>query len=159
LYVSTGNYFQAGTGADPGVEDGVIALDTTTGAVVWRTQLVRGDIWNGNIVPGPDNPDADVADSPKLFHLADGTKVVSAGSKDGFYFVMDAATGTPINGPDGLELEVGGVLGGLYANGAVDDRAGLVFANGLDWPDPFVAPGTGDLYALSADGKTILWDF
>jgi polyvinyl alcohol dehydrogenase (cytochrome) len=159
IYVSTGNYFQAGTGPDPGVEDGVIALDARTGAVRWTTQLVKGDIWNGNIVPGPDNPDADVADSPKIFHLADGTKVVSAGSKDGFYFVMNAATGAPVNGPNGLQLEVGGVLGGLYANGAVDDRAGLVFANGLNWPNPSAAPGGGDLYALSRDGRTMLWDF
>jgi hypothetical protein len=53
---------------------------------------------------------------------------------------------------------VGGVLGGLYANGAVDDRAGLVFENGLNWPDTS-APGTGDLYALAPDGKTLLWDY
>src|SRR5262249_3582820 len=117
-----------------------------------------GDIWNGNIVPSAENPDADVADSPRIFHLADGTKVVSAGSKDGFYFVMNAATGQAVNGPDGLSLEVGGVLGGLDANGAVDDRAGLVFENGLNWPDPS-APGTGDLYALAPDGKTLLWDY
>jgi polyvinyl alcohol dehydrogenase (cytochrome) len=159
IYVSTGNYFQAGTGADPGSEDGVFAFDAATGNVVWHTQLVKGDIWNGNIVPSAANPDADVADSPKIFHLPDGTKVVSAGSKDGFYFVMNAATGQPVNGPDGLQLEVGGVLGGLYANGAVDDKAGLVFENGLNWPNPFGPPGTGDLYAVSPDGKTQLWDF
>jgi polyvinyl alcohol dehydrogenase (cytochrome) len=159
LYVSTGNYFQAGSGADPGSEDAVFALDATTGNVVWHTQLVKGDIWNGNIVPSAANPDADVADSPRIFHLADGTRVVSAGSKDGFYFVMNAATGASVNGPDGLQLEVEGVLGGLYANGAVDDRAGVVFLNGNDWPNPFGAPGTGDLYAVSPDGKTLLWDF
>jgi polyvinyl alcohol dehydrogenase (cytochrome) len=159
LYVSTGNYFQAGTGADPGAEDGVFAIDARTGAVAWHTQLVKGDIWNGNIVPSAANPDADVADSPKIFHLADGTKVVSAGSKDGFYFVMNAATGQAVNGPDGLQLEVGGVLGGLYANGAVDDQAGLVFENGLDWPDSGAPWQGGDLYAVTPDGRTMLWDF
>jgi outer membrane protein assembly factor BamB len=164
IYVATGNYFQSGTGADPGVEDGVIALNADTGAVVWKNQLVHGDIWNGNIVPGPDNPDADIADSPKLFRLADGTKVVGAGSKDGFYFVMNAATGAPVNGPDGLQLEVGGVLGGLYATGAVDQKDGVIFANGLNWPNLMV-PGTdqspvgGDLYAVSLDGRSVKWDF
>jgi polyvinyl alcohol dehydrogenase (cytochrome) len=165
LYVSTGNYFQSGAaGTDPGTEDAILALNASTGQVVWVNQLVKGDIWNGNIVPSATNPDADIADTPKIFKLADGTKVVSAGSKDGFYFVMNAATGQPINGPDGLQLEVGGVLGGLYQAGAVDQKDGIVFANGLDWPDlghpdTTQAPVGGDLYAVSLDGKTMLWDY
>ena len=132
--MGTGNYYQAGTGTDPGVEDAVIALNSRTGAVRWTNQLVYGDIWNGNIVPGPDNPDADLGDSPKIFTLPNGRKAVGVGSKDGFYFVMDAATGAPINGPNGLKLEAGGRLGGLFATGAVDQREGIVFENGVDWP-------------------------
>jgi outer membrane protein assembly factor BamB len=162
LYVTTGNYFTAGpAGTDPGREDAVIALNAGTGQIVWVNQLVHGDIWNGNIVPSAANPDADIADTAKVFKLADGTKVVSAGSKDGFYFVMNAATGQPINGPDGLQLEAGGVLGGLYQAGAVDQKDGIVFLNGLDWPalDTGGPPAGGDLYAVSLDGKTLLWDF
>jgi polyvinyl alcohol dehydrogenase (cytochrome) len=162
LYVSTGNYFQAGAaGTDPGTEDAVIALNASTGQIVWTNQLVHGDIWNGNIVPSASNPDADIADTPKIFQLADGTKVVSAGSKDGFYFVMNAATGQPINGPNGTQLEAGGVLGGLYQAGAVDQKDGIIFANGLNWPalDTGGPPAGGDLYAVSLDGKTQLWDF
>jgi outer membrane protein assembly factor BamB len=162
IYVSTGNYSQAGSpGTDPGVCDAVLALDARTGAVRWTTQVVTGDIWNRRDFDdgSREHPDADFGDSPKIFHLADGTKVVSAGSKNGSYYVMNAATGALVNGPDGLRLEsVYGLLGGLFANGAVDDRAGLAFANGLNWPNLF-GPGTGDLYALSADGKHVLWDF
>lgn len=166
LYVTTGNYFEAGTGADPGVEDGVIALDARTGAVVWTNQLVFGDVWNIDIVPGPNNPDSDIGDSAKIFTLPNGRKAVSVGSKNGNYFVLDALTGAPINGPSGLKLESGGVLGGLFATGAVDLETGIVFQNGLDWPDlatdpnnPFPPPTGGDLYAVSLDGKTLLWDF
>jgi hypothetical protein len=78
------------TGTDPGRENAVIALNASTGQIVWVNQLVSGDIWNGNIVPSAANPDADLADTPKIFQLADGTKVVSAGSKDDFYLVMNA---------------------------------------------------------------------
>jgi outer membrane protein assembly factor BamB len=162
IYVGTGNYYQAGTGTDPGVEDAVMAFDSRTGAVLWTDELVKGDIWNGNIVPGPNNPDADLGDSPKIFTLPSGETAVGIGSKDGFYFVMDAATGAPINGPNGLQLEVGGVLGGLFATGAVDQQDGIVFQNGVDWPTLGITPAPpvgGDLYAVSLDGKTVLWDF
>jgi outer membrane protein assembly factor BamB len=161
IYVSTGNYYQAGAGTEPGVCDAVIALDARTGLVRWKTQVDRGDIWNRRDFDNgsPAHPDADFGDSPKIYHLADDTEVVGAGSKNGSYYVMNAATGALVNGTDGLQLEsVYGLLGGLFANGAVDDRAGLVFANGLNWPNLF-GPGHGDLYAVSADGKHLLWDF
>jgi outer membrane protein assembly factor BamB len=162
IYVGTGNYYQAGTGTDPGVEDAVIAFDSRTGAVRWANELVKGDIWNGTIVPGPDNPDADLADSPKIITLPGGKKAIGIGSKDGFYFVMSAATGQPINGPNGLQFEVEGPIGGLFATGAVDQKDGVVFQNGIDWPKFGITPAPpagGDLYAVSLDGKTVRWDF
>jgi outer membrane protein assembly factor BamB len=157
LFVTTGNYYQSGTTSDPGRGDATIALNASTGAIEWVNQLVKGDIWNGTIVPGPDNPDADLADSAKIFNLPHGGEAVGVGSKDGFYFVMNAATGAPINGPNGTQLEVGSDHGGLFANGAVDQAAGRVFQNGNDWPDGS-ASGSGDLYAVSLNGK-LLWDF
>src|SRR5262249_54084128 len=125
LYVTTGNYFEGGTGADPGVEDGVIALDARTGEVRWTNQLISGDFWNIDIPPGPDNPDSDLGDAAKIFTLENGQKAVGVGSKNGTYFVLDALTGAPINGPTGLKLEAGGVLGGLFATGAVDQEHGI----------------------------------
>jgi outer membrane protein assembly factor BamB len=76
IYVSTGNYYQAGAGADPGVEDAVLALDAQTGAVRWMTPVVTGDIWNRRDYGygSPVHPDADFGDSPKIYHLADGTE-------------------------------------------------------------------------------------
>ena len=162
IYVGTGNYYQAGTGTDPGVEDGLMAFNSQTGAVLWTDQFTKGDIFNGSMVPGPDDPDADVGDSPKIFTLPSGETAIGIGSKDGFYFVVDAATGAGINVPNGLQLEVGGGLGGLFAAGAVDQKDGIVFQNGLDWPTAGVnsdPPVGGDLYAVSLDGNTMLWDF
>jgi outer membrane protein assembly factor BamB len=85
LFITTGNYYQPGTTSDPGRADATIALNASTGAIEWVNQLVRGDVWNGTIVPGPDNPDADLADSAKLFNLPNGVEAVGVGSKDGFY--------------------------------------------------------------------------
>jgi hypothetical protein len=164
VYATTGNYFQAGAnGTDPGTEDSAFAVDATSGQLKWLDQLVKGDIWNGDIVPGPNNPDADIGDSPKIVQLAKGQKAIAVGSKDGFYFVMDAASGAPVNGPNGLQLEVGGLLGGLFATGAVDQKDGAEFSNGLNWPTLGQIGGTGpvggDLYKVSLDGKKMLWDF
>jgi polyvinyl alcohol dehydrogenase (cytochrome) len=160
--VGTGNYYQAGTGKDPRAADAVIALNSRTGAVRWKHELVSGDVWNQSFVPGPAHPDADLGDSAKIITLQGGRKAVGIGSKNGFYFVLNAATGARINGPQGLHLEVGGALGGLFATGAVDQKDRVVFQNGVDWPTYAVTnapPVGGDLYAVSLNGKTILWDF
>jgi hypothetical protein len=158
LYISTGNYYSAPSGlaGDPGTGDAVLALDARTGSVAWQNQLLAGDVWTDVTPYSPTNQDADVADSPKIFRLADGTKVVSVGQKSGVYYVLNAATGAPVSA---TQLEVAGLQGGLFANGAVDQSAGRVFANGLDWPGAFSRPPVGgDLYAVSLDGH-LLWDF
>jgi hypothetical protein len=92
-----------------------------------------------------------------LFYLPGGTEAVGAGSKDGFYFIMNASTGAPINGPNGLQLEAGSVHGGLFAAGAVDQKVGLIFQNGVDWPYG-ESPIGGDLYVVTLGG-TLPWDF
>src|SRR5262249_2258110 len=136
LYISTGNYYSGppSRAGDPGTGDAVLALNAQTGAVLWRNQLLAGDVWTAITPYTPTSQHADVADSPKIFHLANGTKVVGVGQKSGVYFLMNAATGARITS---TQLEVAGVQGGLFANGAVDQPAGRVFANGLDWPGAF----------------------
>jgi polyvinyl alcohol dehydrogenase (cytochrome) len=153
IYVTTGNNYSPPSN---GMEDSVIALDATTGNILWVNQAVSGDVGNFNIPIAPDK-DSDYGDSPQLYRLANGRKVVSAGNKNGVFFVMDAATGTLL---DANQLQTGGSLGGLFADSAV--AYGLVFTNGADWADPFnfdVLPNGGIVTAVTGDGRTKVWQF
>jgi len=157
LYVTTGNNFSEPT---TGTSDSFIALDARSGAIVWVNQREGGDVWNYRFPPGPAHPDYDFGDSPQIYSLPSGRKVVGAGQKSGFYHVIDAITGVAVNNPDKpFQLEPGGTLGGLFADSAVAD--GIVFANGSNWPSPAdSSPTSGGLFALGGpDGYTPLWSF
>ena len=163
IYVGTGNYYQAGTGTDPGVEDAVMAFDSRNGALLWTDQLVKGDVWNGNIVPGPDNPDADLGDSPKIFTLPNGETAVGIGSKDGFYFVMDAATGQRRStARTGCNSRPAGCSAACSPPGPSIRKtasSSRTASTGQPWELHSTPPVGGDLYAVSLDGNTLLWDF
>ena len=117
---------------------------------------MANDLRNFRFPPSDKNPDFDFGDSPQIYRLPSGRKVVGAGQKSGFYHVVDAATGATV---DQVQLEPGGTLGGLFADGAVAD--GIVFVNGSNWPTPFAAdPTSGGLFALGGgDGTQTLWSF
>ncbi len=151
LYVATGNNYSRPAN---GLEDSVIALDAATGRIVWANQAVSGDVSNFGL-PIQADKDSDYGDSPQVYRLWNGRKVVSAGNKNGIFYVMDAATGelTYAN-----KLQTGGSLGGLFADSA--EAYGLVFTNGADWPNPFdfsVLPNAGILTAVTGDGEHVLW--
>jgi polyvinyl alcohol dehydrogenase (cytochrome) len=151
IYVGTGNNYSAPSN---GMEDSVIALDARTGAIVWVEQAVSNDVHNFGIPILP-NTDSDFGDSPQIYRLTNGRKVVSAGNKNGIFYVMDAATGALAGAKI---LQVGGSLGGLFADSAMAD--GLVFTNGADWPDPFdftVLPNFGIVTAVTPDGTDVRW--
>ncbi|CAH1787414.1 unnamed protein product [Owenia fusiformis] len=66
----------------------VVALNATTGALVWFKQLVHHDIW-----------DYDLNAQPTVGIITRGgerRKVVLQGTKMGFLFVLDALTGEPV---------------------------------------------------------------
>jgi len=65
--------------------DVFIALDIQTGAIRWTHQTRAND----------DQPkDYDFGDSPQVYALLSGQKVVGAGQKSGIYWVVDAKTGS-----------------------------------------------------------------
>jgi outer membrane protein assembly factor BamB len=155
IYVTTGNNF---SGPATPTSDAVLALDARTGAFLWDTQGTMGDISQGGPGGVTSGADADFGDSPHLFTLPDGTRAVGAGEKTGVYFILNAATGAVINR---VALETAGPLGGLFSDSAVDQRAGLILANGIDWthPQTNLVPTKGDLFAVSLDGTRTAWDF
>jgi polyvinyl alcohol dehydrogenase (cytochrome) len=147
LYTTTGNNYK-----DPGtaLSDSIIALDADTGAIVWANQRYQNDTWNVLYPPMPPHPDYDIGDSPQIYHLPNGRKVVGAGQKSGFFHVLDAHTGQLVNT---RQMEPAGTsaLGGVFADSAVVD--GTVYANGGNYPQ------FGDVFAFSGDAKKELWRF
>jgi polyvinyl alcohol dehydrogenase (cytochrome) len=154
IYVTTGNNF---SGPATPTGDAILALDARTGAILWDTQGTMGDV-SQTINDQNTGADADFGDSAHLFTLPGGTRAVGAGEKTGVYFIVNAATGALINK---VPLETAGPFGGLFPDSAVDQQAGLILANGIDWPNPLTnpVPTKGDLFALSLDGSQVAWDF
>jgi polyvinyl alcohol dehydrogenase (cytochrome) len=155
IYITTGNNYTQPTTK---TSDAFMALDAKTGKILWVNQRVPNDEWTPKFPFSKKHPDSDIGDSPQIYHLADGTKVVGAGSKNGFYFALHAETGHLIHQ---IQAEPAGLLGGLYVDSAVHD--GVVFANGINWPTLGTAhpqpPVSGGLFAIAGDGSKILWSF
>jgi polyvinyl alcohol dehydrogenase (cytochrome) len=155
LFVTTGNNY---TSPVTQTGDAFVALNAQTGAIVWVNQRTPDDSWNGRMPFGPGHDDFDFGDSPQVYKLPGGQKVVGAGQKSGVYHVLDAATGAVVNFQ---QYQVGTTLGGLLADSAVAN--GVVFAPSANWPinstGSLGAPTTGDLIAISGDGSKELWRF
>jgi len=143
IYAGTGNNF-----TDPATEtsDAIMAFDAETGRIKWVNQRTVADVWTPVF---PTGPDFDFGDSPQLYRLPDGRKVVGAGQKSGAYHVLDAATGAVVNA---RQFVPGSALGGLYTDSAV--AKGIVFAPGNDL-DSFKC----SLIAMSGDATRELWRF
>jgi outer membrane protein assembly factor BamB len=145
IYVGTGNNF---TEPATGTSDAIIAFDADTGAIRWVNQRFADDTWTPRF---PTGPDFDFGDSPQLYRLPDGRKVVGDGQKSGAYHVLDAATGAVVHAQQFIP---GSTLGGLYTDSAVAE--GVVFAPGNDRT---VSPPRCALIAMTGDGTTELWRF
>lgn len=146
IFVTTGNNY---TDPATGLSDSIVALDPATGAIVWANQRYANDSWNVMYPPFPPHPDYDIGDSPQIYRLPNGTKVVGAGQKSGFFHVLDAETGTTLHE---RQFQVAGMgLGGMFADSAVVN--GTVFANTSNYLY------YGDVVAFTGDTVEELWRF
>ncbi len=94
LYFGTGD-----SETDPAAKtsDSVMALDMATGKVLWNYQAHAGDAFLGGCgmpnqpenCPADNGPDLDIGNSPVLHTLANGKRIVVAGTKDGNVFALD----------------------------------------------------------------------
>jgi polyvinyl alcohol dehydrogenase (cytochrome) len=152
IYATTGNNFSQPTN---GTSDAFIAFSASSGKIKWINQRFPNDEWNFRFPFSPEHPDADFGDSPQIYSLPDGRRVVGAGQKSGFYHVLDAKSGALLFQ---TQYEPGGTLGGLFADTAVAN--GTVYINGVNWPNPGGGPlGTSDVFATSGDGTQTIWRF
>ncbi len=163
----------------------VIALDALTGAEKWVTQITPDDVWNYALRaydPAAGRyKDQSIGDTPKVYTIdVDGrpTRVVGAGSKNGGFYVLDAAsgkvllqtplyTGPPTDPPDRLDprtLALPSAMGGLQTGCATDGKA--VYTNGIDIlglatsadpRDRYRPPTGGRVVSISLDTRRENW--
>jgi uncharacterized protein (TIGR03118 family) len=155
IYAGTGNNYGSQDPDNPtqtnGTSDAMIAFDARDGHIIRVNQATSADNWNRQFPLG--GPDFDFGDSPHIYTLKNGEKVVGAGQKSGFYHVFDAATGEDLNQ---IQVSGGSTLGGLFATAAVDAKTRVVFANDRD---PGTAPPSGHLFAIAGDASHVVWQF
>jgi polyvinyl alcohol dehydrogenase (cytochrome) len=133
-------YFGTGdaTTAPPAVTtDAIMAVDINTGKLLWSYQATEGDVFMGGCngptkseaCPTPMGPDMDIGNSPILKTLANGKRVLIAGTKAADVFALDPdnkgallyrvnATGGPATGPTGGRGRGASIVWG----GAADDQ-------------------------------------
>jgi outer membrane protein assembly factor BamB len=86
ILVGTGNVLPQHTLPQPKYSLGVLSVDATTGGSPRFFQPSNDDNYR------PDDTDVDVAASPTVFTRGDGRRVLAVGSKNGSFFLLDAAT-------------------------------------------------------------------
>jgi polyvinyl alcohol dehydrogenase (cytochrome) len=128
--------------------DSALALNLTTGAIVWNKQLHGYDVWTvacsspktGTTCPSPAGPDYDLSGSgPNLL-----PGLVGFGQKSGIFWGLDPGSGDILWG---TSVGPGSTLGGIEWGTASDgERIYAAIANSLH-----------DAYKLAPQGQTITW--
>jgi polyvinyl alcohol dehydrogenase (cytochrome) len=164
-------YFGTGDGQNvpvPDTTDAIMALDMTTGKVLWHYQVVAGDAFMGGCngaartdnCPPENGPDQDIGNSPILRTLANGKRVLVFGTKDGHAIALDPDHNgavlwntAVVQIPPGQQNSFFAKLNGIVWGGSADDKnvyyglqsGGIValdMATGNKiWYTPFASPG------------------
>ena len=158
MFIGTGQAYEAPAGPR---SDSVIAIDYTTGEVVWVRQFTPNDVYTLFQIP-PQGADADIGAAPNLFTV-DGRDVVGVGDKAGVYATLDRDTGEEvwahILGPGS---HLGGVMtAAAYADGRIY-LAQNAFPLGFDTEDVFIPDfnlpqNTSDVVALDVATGEEAW--
>jgi polyvinyl alcohol dehydrogenase (cytochrome) len=92
MYIATGdNYSSPATD----LSDAILALEISTGRVVWSKQTTPGDAYNSSCgtdkrnCPNEDGPDYDFGSSAILTQLPGGRDILVAGQKSGMVYALD----------------------------------------------------------------------
>lgn len=139
LYVGTGNNY-----APPASElsDALLAVDYAQGSLLWKRQLLPGDVFS---LIHPEGPDYDIGSTANLF-AAGGRELVGIGSKSGAYVALGRDDGAVAWT---AQVTGGGFFGGIISPAAHADGTLFVLSN-----DP--ATGAAAAVALDAgDGREI----
>ena len=119
IYVTTGdNYSEVATP----LSDAVLALELSTGKIIWSKQTTPGDVWNTLCSTKGDcpGPDYDYGSSAILEKLDNGRDVLLAGQKSGIVYALDPDHKGAILWQ--TRVGQGGTLGGVEWGMASDGR-------------------------------------
>lgn len=158
LYVGTGNgspwpqYVRSPAGGDNLYLASILALRPDTGRLVWHYQTVPGDAWDFTATQHIVLADLDIGGKLR--------KVLIQAPKNGFFYVIDRATGELIsadnyvfvNWASRIDLESGRPL--FTALGNFRDQPRYVFpsaAGGHNWQPMSYSPETGLVYIPARD--------
>ena len=131
VYFGTGD---ATTFPSPKTTDAIMAVDLDTGKFLWAYQATENDVFMGGCngqqrseaCPNPMGPDMDIGNSPILKTLANGKRVLIAGTKSADIFALDPDdNGKLLYRIHPLGLPIGGGGRGrasIVWGGAADDR-------------------------------------
>ena len=157
LYVGTGqNLSRPATDTS----DAIIALDLSSGEMLWRYQATVDDVWNaacqneGANCPSNPGPDFDFGASVIIADHPDGSQTLLAGQKSGVVHALDPDA-------DGALLwqqrvSQGTTNGGIHWGMGLSGQRLLVPVADPERNRPGYTPAPG-LYALDASSGELLW--
>jgi polyvinyl alcohol dehydrogenase (cytochrome) len=170
MYVTTGDNY-----SDPPTpfSDAVVAMQMSTGRILWSKQLTAGDAWNSSCYvagkvncPDSDGPDFDFASSAALVSLGNGRRALLLGQKSGMAYAIDPDRKGEILWQ--ARVGKGGTVGGIEWGGATDGRNFYVALSDVGFSVE-LKPGSNDrqyeldpkqgggIFAFRADNGQRIW--
>ena len=129
MYIATGdNYSSPATS----LSDAIVALEITTGRVVWSRQTLPHDAYNSSCgtdkqnCPEENGPDYDFGSSAILTQLPDGRDILLAGQKSGMVYALDPGR-----------------------------KGEIVWRVRIASPGPTTATSVGVLWGMASDGQKV----
>ena len=156
VYFGTGD---ATTAPPAKTTDAIMAVDLDTGKLLWSYQATENDVFMGGCnganvseaCPKPMGPDMDIGNSPILKTLANGKRVLIAGTKSADIFALDPDD----NGK--LLYRIHPL--GLPLNGNGRGRASIVWGGAADNQHVYYGIGGGGLAAVQPATGERAWLF
>jgi alcohol dehydrogenase (cytochrome c) len=144
IYVGTGNPSPSNDGlrrpGDNLYNNSTIALDVQTGKMRWYVQHIPHDLWDYDLP------------NPPILATVGGQKVVLHAAKEGWVYVMDAATGRRIRRSEPFVPQENMFV--APTDSGVLMRPGIF--GGANWPPSSFSPQTGYMYIPGRDRPNII---
>lgn len=159
LYIGTGENYTLPTTA---TSDAILAINMTTGKLIWNFQATEEDAWNMACpiiinCPGKKGRDLDFGMAPVLVTGKDGKQRLLAGQKSGVVYAINPENGTLFWK---TRIGKGGALGGIHWGMAADSEN--VYAANADnllalTPDSINIKPTPGIYAIDIITGKVKW--